>query len=120
MCRSEMLAKLSKSILWVYWESLICLSGRGLGVIADNGKWEMGNATNKRQEEYKVRSRNEHILFIVPCILEGLALGTILQIEIINKYPIVAFKLFPPIIFLYTLLFVQPSINSTSLPLLLV
>lgn len=64
-----------ESILWIQWEPLICLLGRGLGVITDNGKWEMGNATNKRKEKYKVRSRDGHILFIVPCVPRRLGTG---------------------------------------------
>lgn len=35
-------------------------------MIADNGKWEMGNVTDKRKEKYKVESRDGHILFIPP------------------------------------------------------
>lgn len=44
-------------------------------MIADNGKWEMGNVTNKRKEKYKVESRDGHILFIVPPIPRRLGSG---------------------------------------------
>lgn len=64
----------TESILGIQREPPICLLGRGLGVIADDGKWEMGNATHKRKEKYKVGSRDGHILFIVPCV--PLRLGT--------------------------------------------
>lgn len=44
-------------------------------MIADNGKWEMGNATNKTKEKYKVGSRDGHVLFIVPCVPKRLGTG---------------------------------------------
>lgn len=64
-----------ESILWIQWEPLICLLGRGFGVIANNGKGEMGNATNKRKEKYKVGSRDGRILFTVLCVSRKLGTG---------------------------------------------
>lgn len=64
-----------ESILRIQREPLICLLGRGLGVIADNGKWELGSATNKIKEKYKVGSRDGHILFIVLCVPRRLGTG---------------------------------------------
>lgn len=64
-----------ESILQIQWEPLICLLGKGLRVIADNGKWEMGNATSKRKEKYKVGSRDGHILFTVLCVPKKLGAG---------------------------------------------
>lgn len=75
VCGSEILAKCPESILWIQWEPLIRLLGRGLGVIADNGKWEMGNATNKRKEKYKIGSREWCILFTVLCVPRKLGTG---------------------------------------------
>lgn len=63
-----------ESILWIQWEPLIFLAGN-LGVIADNGKWEMGNATNKRKEKYKVGSRDGRVLFTVLCVPRKLGTG---------------------------------------------
>lgn len=99
-----------ETILWIQWEPLVCLLGRGLGVIADNGKWEMGNGTNKREEKYKVGSRDGHILFTVPCVPRKL--GTRHSfINWNNKYPIVALKLlFCPHISLF------PSFLTSNLP----
>lgn len=64
-----------ESILWIQGEPFIYLLGRGLGVIADNGKWELGSATNKIKEKYKVGSRDGYILFIVPCVPRRLGTG---------------------------------------------
>lgn len=64
-----------ENILWIQGEPLIYLLGKGLNVIADNTKWEMGNATNKRKEKYKVGSRDGHIFFIVLCVPGRLGTG---------------------------------------------
>lgn len=44
-------------------------------MITNNGKWEMGNATNKRKEKYKVGSRDGRILFTVLCVSRKLGTG---------------------------------------------
>lgn len=67
-----------ESILWIQSEPLICLLGRALGVIVDNGKWEMGSATNKQKEKHKVRSRDRRMLFTFHEYPKGSILGTVL------------------------------------------
>jgi hypothetical protein len=47
-------------------------------MIADNGKWEVGNATNKRKENTKVETEMGIYYLLFHVYSEGLALGTVL------------------------------------------
>lgn len=111
-------ASCPESSLWIQGEPLMGLLSGRLGVIADNAKWEMGNAANKG----KIQSGTQRWAYVIYCstCAQKAWHWAVSETEIINKCPIVALKLF----FFFCLhislfLYFQPSTNSFSLPSLL-